>query len=337
MTGNKRGWLLGAVALASGLLLTACNTGNSLDRFIVGQDGLIFHSTNGGTSWTSQTSHTGNDLASVSFTGTSSGCAVGDHGTVVRTTNAGSTWTKVAGVPTGEYLRSIDTKVSVTYTGPAIAGSVPMAAPNGLSFFDYGLAVGDNGRIIATSDGCQHWAKQTSGVSDDLKGVALGSSGSSNAYVVGQHGVILHTTNGGTTWTPQTSGTEHDLRGVFTTGGGNAWAVGEAGVILHTTDSGTTWTPQSSGVTTRLNSVNFASGEGYIVGEAGVILHTSDGGSTWTAQSSGTTRELRSVSSVAGIDAVVAGDHGTILTTANTGGTWTSQTSGTAKTLRGAV
>jgi photosystem II stability/assembly factor-like uncharacterized protein len=338
MTGTKRGWLLGAAALSSGLLLTACNTGNSMDRFIVGQDGLILASTDGGATLTPQTSHTSNDLHSVSFTGTQHGCAVGDSGTVVRTTNAGTTWAKTAGanVHTEENLRSIDTQWTFSYTGPNIAGNVPMAAPNGLTFYDHGLAVGDNGVMIVTADGCQHWTKLSSGVSDDLKGVALDRNWSSSAYVVGQHGVILKTSNFGTSWTQQTSGTVHDLRGVWAASS-NVWAVGEHGVIVYTTNGGTTWTPKASGVTTRLNSVSFNGPQGYIVGENGVILHTTDFGANWTAQTSNTTRELRSVSTVNGTDAIIAGDHGTVLTTTNSGTTWTPRTSGTTKTLRGAV
>jgi photosystem II stability/assembly factor-like uncharacterized protein len=330
----------GAAALGGGLLLTACNTGNSDDRFAVGSDGLIIASTTGGSTWTPQNSKTGNDLDAVSFVDPSNGCAVGENATVVRTSDAGSHWNKAATVPTEENLRSVDVNQGISFGGgPLITGEAAKAAianrvnSDTITFPIYGVAVGDNGLIISTTDGCNHWTKQTSGTTRDLKGVAMDRNGS-KAWAVGQHGVIL--TNKTGPWMPRTSGTTHDLRGVCFANP-NGWTVGEHGVILRTSNGGTTWTAQSSGVTTRLNSVSFNGLEGYAVGDDGVILHTTNGGSAWTAQSSGTDKELRSVSTVHGWDAVVVGDHGTVLTTSNNGTTWTSHSSGTTKTLRGAV
>ena len=55
--------------------------------------GTILRTTNGGTTWTSQTSGTTNYLYGVSFTDANTGTAVGDYGTILRTTNGGTTWT----------------------------------------------------------------------------------------------------------------------------------------------------------------------------------------------------------------------------------------------------
>ncbi|HEV7678836.1 MAG TPA: YCF48-related protein [Candidatus Dormibacteraeota bacterium] len=317
--------LLGTV-LSSGLLLTACTTGSITYRFAVGADGTILATSDGGTTWTPQASHTGNDLTSVSFAGTKKGCAVGLASTVVATTD-GSTWSKVSNVPKGDW-RSVDTYQNIGFDPSPYPANV------------IGTAVGDNGRIMTTVDGCMHWTKRTSGTTNDLLGVSMlyGSGNGLRAFAVGQHGTILYTSDG-TTWSAQTSGTTHDVRGVYSQGSGIAYAVGEHGVLLNTTNAGGTWTAQSSGVTTRLNSVVFNGLTAFAVGEAGVILTTIDGGTTWTAQTSGTTRELRAVS-LTGSDifnVMVVGDHGTLLTTTDGGTTWTSQTSGTTKTLRGGV
>jgi photosystem II stability/assembly factor-like uncharacterized protein len=320
--GTKRAVLFGTV-LASGVLLTACTTGDINVRFAVGQDGTILATTDAGTTWTGQVSHTGNDLNSASFASTTNGCAVGLASTVVRTTN-GATWNKVPNVPKGDWRR-IDIYQNVAFG--------PYPYPTNI----IGTAVGDNGKIMTTVDGCKHWTKRTSGTTSDLFGVSMkyGTGNGLQAFAVGQHGVILYTADG-SIWTSQTSGTPHDLRAVDYAGGSSAYAVGEHGVILVTSNNGTTWAPQTSGVTTRLNSVTFNSGNGYAVGEAGVILHTTDGGTNWNPQTSGTTRELRAVS-FSGSDGMIIGDHGTLLTTTDGGTNWTSQTSGTTKTLRGGV
>lgn len=342
MIGTKRGTLLGVLALGGGLLLSACaTTGNSAIRFAFGSDGLILASTDGGSSWSPQASHTGNDLYGASFNGTTNGCAVGKASTVVVTTD-GSTWSKVSGVPSGSNLRAID----VWPGSPTVVSSAAAVPLNGTTTVtstiitttgsnnSFGYAVGENGRILGTLDSCQHWTKLTSGTTDDLMGVSLHVPNSLEAWAVGQHGTILHTTDG-VTWTPQVSGTTHDLRAIRMLAG-FGWAVGEHGVIVFTSNGGNTWTPENSGVTTRLNSIGTSEGGVYVVGENGVIL-TLTGPSIWAQQVSGTTRELRSVSSVSGSDGVIVGDHGTVLVTSNGGSTWTPHSSGTTKTLRGSV
>jgi photosystem II stability/assembly factor-like uncharacterized protein len=58
----------------------------------VGDAGKIIRTTNGGTSWTTQTSTTTQTLYGVSFADASNGWAVGKAGTILRTTDGGATW-----------------------------------------------------------------------------------------------------------------------------------------------------------------------------------------------------------------------------------------------------
>jgi hypothetical protein len=58
----------------------------------VGDIGIIFHTTDGGSNWNAQTSGTPNDLFGVHFTDVNTGWAAGYSGTVLHTTNGGSTW-----------------------------------------------------------------------------------------------------------------------------------------------------------------------------------------------------------------------------------------------------
>ena len=71
-----------------GCLFTDANNGTA-----VGECGTILRTTNGGTTWTSQTSGTTNSLWGVSFTDANNGTAVGAYGTILRTTNGGTNWT----------------------------------------------------------------------------------------------------------------------------------------------------------------------------------------------------------------------------------------------------
>jgi photosystem II stability/assembly factor-like uncharacterized protein len=55
----------------------------------VGADGTILRTTDGGSTWITQTSGTTNYLIGVSFTDAMTGTAVGADGTILRTTTGG--------------------------------------------------------------------------------------------------------------------------------------------------------------------------------------------------------------------------------------------------------
>jgi photosynthesis system II assembly factor YCF48-like protein len=59
----------------------------------VGYDGTIVATTDGGATWTAQTSGTTNTLIWVSFVDANHGWAVGEFGTIVATTDGGASWT----------------------------------------------------------------------------------------------------------------------------------------------------------------------------------------------------------------------------------------------------
>jgi photosystem II stability/assembly factor-like uncharacterized protein len=70
---------------------------------------------------------------------------------------------------------------------------------------------------------------------------------------------------------------------------GQVWAVGRPGsAILHSGDGGQSWEIQVTGQPLPLHGVFFANAaRGWAVGELGSILHTSDGGKSWRVQQRG--------------------------------------------------
>ena len=70
-----------------GVFFIDANTGTA-----VGSSGTILRTTNGGASWTRQSSEMEWSIHSVSFTDANTGTAVGDLGTILRTTNGGASW-----------------------------------------------------------------------------------------------------------------------------------------------------------------------------------------------------------------------------------------------------
>ncbi|MCG9880591.1 MAG: YCF48-related protein [Bacteroidia bacterium] len=276
----------------------------------VGDLGRIFKTSNGGTTWTEQTSGTTQTLNSVFFTSATQGWAVGNSGTILTTGNGGTTWT-------AQTSGTTQALTSVYFTSA-----------------NQGCVVGFGGAILTTGNGGTTWTARTSGTSYDLNSVYFTSA--TQGWAVGGYGTIRTTSNGGTTWTAQTSVTINTLRSVHFSSASKGWAAGDGGSIQTTSNGGTTWVAQTSGTTQSLFSVNFTSAsQGWAVGISGTILTTSNGGTSWTAQTSGTNLSLRAVYFTSASQGWAVGISGTILTTSNGGTAWTAQTSGTTQFLSG--
>lgn len=272
-----------------GVFFTDSNNGT-----VVGKNGKILRTTNGGITWMTQTSGTIYYLSSVFFTDSNNGIAVGELGTILRTTDGGANWI-LQSSGTTEWLSDV-------YFSDA----------------NNGTAVGIGGTILRTTDGGMSWTSQPSGTFTALMGVSFSSASVGTA--VGGYGTILRTTNGGTTWISQLSGTSSFLVGVISIDENNVIAVGDSGTILKTTDGGTTWTLQTSGTAYVLYGVSFTDLDiGNAVGNGGTILRTIDGGTVWTSQSSGVENALYDVFFSDSNKGTAVGDSGIILRTVNGG------------------
>jgi photosystem II stability/assembly factor-like uncharacterized protein len=295
--------------LPQGHFLSAVKFINADYGWAVGNFGTIIHTTNGGTTWITQTSGTTNDLLGISFADANNGAASGGYyspisgsgGIILHTTNGGTTWV----------AQLIDT----TYWF------------NDISFTDANNGTATRAdKILRTTNGGANWVTQLTNAMSELLGISF--TNQNNGTVVGSGGTILRTTNGGTNWVTQTSGTTNDLLEVSFTDANNGTAVGHAGAgtILRTTNGGTTWITQTSGTTGYLLGVSFTdANNGTVVGVAGTILRTTNGGTTWVTQTSGTTNDLSGVSFTDANNGTVVGEGGTILHTTNGGTTWVAQ------------
>jgi photosystem II stability/assembly factor-like uncharacterized protein len=322
--------------------LSALQFVNATSGWAAGSGGEILATTNGGATWTAQSSNTTEDLNGVHFADAADGWAVGDQGTIVHTSDGGATWTAQSSGTSYQLT-------GVTFT------DVQNGWATGQTFTPY-----DNyssGVILHTTDGGQHWTTQyastfdentlTVGIAfsavaftDPQDGWAAGETkGSDLSY---NHCTILHTTDGGATWTRQLdymppimglgSGV---LNSIACTDDEHAVAVGWDGSgteIFRTTNGGTTWTrlakPSAWGI--KLGDVVFANAtRGWAVG-GDTVIETTDGGKTWTEQNVGSHSALNAISFVnSALNAIsfvspthgwVAGQGGSILTTATGGG-----------------
>lgn len=192
----------------NGVAFVDANTGT-----IVGGNGTIFRTENGGDIWVRQNSNApSGSLRAVNFTDSDTGTIVGTDGIILRTTDAGKNW------------------ISQSTTLRALLHDVHFIDTN------QGVIVGASGVILLTTDGGENWIRRESDTTTRLEGVSFlnGIVG----YAVGGSGEILLTVDGGHTWVKESCQiTQETLRDVSFKPGGGAVVVGRDGnIIAHSGD-----------------------------------------------------------------------------------------------------
>lgn len=285
---------------------------------IVGHGGVILRSTDGGATWSRQTSGTNRILVDVQFLDENTGMVVGQNGTILKTTDGGATW------------------------DPQISGTTEFLSAVSFVDADTATAVGQNGTIVRSTDGGVTWNPQVSNTIRHLVGVFFTDGNTGTA--VGWYGVIRRTTNGGATWTVQNSGTNQFFNDVWLVDRNHGTAVCGGSPtfpvipqIVTTSDGGENWfiyEPSTAGGFTAVAfvGVNF----GWVVDGNGNVFRTTDGGINWTRHRSGVAH-LNAVSFVDADNGVAVGPEGIIVQTTDGGRTWASRPGGLGALLRGVV
>jgi photosystem II stability/assembly factor-like uncharacterized protein len=225
------------------------------------------------------------------------------------------------------------------------AGGTSLPALNSVWFFDAreGLAIGNDGSSVRTTDGGQNWVTTTPigffgwRRAQFLPGGGLG-------WVISDSGTIYRSTDKGLTWlspVPQTSAVLANIADFHFLDERRGWAVtpfasfSGQGALYRTTDGGLSW--QSIAGTDNLGgltSLRFADAtHGVAVGAAGVAMVTADGGTTWFPRPTGIDRSLRRVTFVDANTAVAVGEGGVIVRSTDQGRTWTKRASPTPNAL----
>ncbi|MBI3653966.1 MAG: hypothetical protein HY231_23285 [Acidobacteria bacterium] len=206
---------------------------------------------------------------------------VGDGGTIVHSTDGGRSFMKRVYDASRSAYRQSNTPYVDFY-------SVEFENDK------RGYIVGDEGMILATSDGGFSWEEQKSGVKEQLFHLSFrGKAG----WIVGTGGLIIHTDDGGKNWYPQKSGVDTDLNRVYFITEKIGLITGDKGTLLRTDNAGATWQKVETGVSEPLFGMSFVDKKtGWIVGYEGRVIRTYDGGIHWVEQASFTSTDLFSVS-----------------------------------------
>ncbi len=304
-TPQPAGVNLNGVALVSGM-----------DGWIVGEQGAILHTVDGGwdpVAWRDESSPAAEyPIHGVSFSSALRGCAVGNG--IRFTTNGGTTWAAGSGGSYGT-LEAVD-----------------------LLNDNLGWACGNGGRIIHTTNGGASWVNQVVPTTTTLW--AIDFVDASRGWAVGSTGTILATTNGGATWNLQPSGTTAWLFGVSIVSAAEGWACG-GNVVLHTTNGGASWTPQAIPAGISVGDIQFVNAsQGWAVGANLAIIRTMNGGADWSLVFGGITGDdyyrhaLNDVHFADAMHGMAVGGGGAIYTSVNGGLTWSPAQNGSERAGR---
>ena len=223
-------------------------TPDGINVIAVGDNGNLFRSSNGGTTW-SKNIVAGYNFKSIASMNNSVWIAAGD-GKVVKTSKS----------------QSALTPVNVS------AGSL-----NGITFVDEtnGYTCGNNGVIYRTVNGGTSWEVRNSGIPNTVKLNSISFKDVNNGVTVGDGGMVYITSNAGQTWTASTSSTTRNLLKAKYFADGIC-VVGEYGTLLQKTNAGS-WVSVNTevmtdirGVTgTAFNNIKVCGGGGFIRGNSG--------------------------------------------------------------------
>ncbi|HLG13780.1 MAG TPA: YCF48-related protein [Blastocatellia bacterium] len=173
--------------------------------FIVGDEGLILGSTDGGYSWRELRSSVDNQLFHLSVRGRFA-WVVGTGGTILHTDDGGKTWYPQRSGVSDDLNRVYMVNNRV------------------------GLITGDNGIVLRTENGGISWSRSQVSVREPLFGISYIDR--DTGWVVGYKGTVIRTYDGGRNWVEQVSGTDVDLFSVsFQKNRG--YAVGRDGLLLR--------------------------------------------------------------------------------------------------------
>lgn len=185
------------------------------EGWVCGNNGLIYHTEDGGMSWKIQPSGTKEALFSVSFINAKIGWVTGNKGIILHTRDGGKTWKKQK-----------SPKEKILFTLKALSA-------------DKAIAAGDWGTIVATTDGGKTWEDRT--YPKDMMMYGIDFVDENEGWIAGEFGIVLHTTDSGMTWERQDTGVENMLYSVSFKDNLNGVASGIDGLILKTSDGGVSW------------------------------------------------------------------------------------------------
>ncbi|MBE0642739.1 MAG: hypothetical protein IH600_01535 [Bacteroidetes bacterium] len=323
--------------------------------WIGGSRGRIARTTDTGISWTEHWAIS-EDRATlgIHFCDSLHGIACGERSTHF-TRDGGQTWIAAADTVFGATAPFLVDSLSGFITAP-LMGSTHMGVfrtsdggfhwkrmpgtnsypLNAIGFADQasGLAVGQDGLIVTTSDGGSTWHGRNDVAGEKFYSVAFPSA--DGGWAVGEG--VFRTHDGGVHWERVHELQDTVYHAVYFIDEREGWIVGGGGLLRYTTDGGAKWMKKELpvGGYGYLSDVYFISpSRGWITAERGTLFETSDGGNSWKQHSQIIHGDLTTVCFRSESIGYCLGEReGVFLKTSDGGTSWHSMSFGKETRLR---
>ncbi|MCX6225116.1 MAG: YCF48-related protein, partial [Bacteroidia bacterium] len=259
LTGYSQGWIK-QESNTNVYLRSVCFVNPDIG-FVVGNDGTVLKTINGGNEWQIKQSGTSNHLLSVHFIDSLTGFAISYH-ELLKTTNGGESWFVQDTVNNNAFFHD-------------------------MHFIDKDTGFVSGNTMLKTVNGGANWVKQIS-----LGGsfFSFWATDSKNMYIGADYFLIYKSTDGGETWIVSNGrGFPVNMWDLCFINQNTGYAIGDGfaqgsgrAVLLNTTDGGATWSDLlvMSGI--GFNSMCFVNDRtGFISGSNGTLLKTTDAGHHW--------------------------------------------------------
>jgi photosystem II stability/assembly factor-like uncharacterized protein len=269
--------------------------------WIVGSNGTLLSTSDGGRTWIKRKTKTGDTFRDVYFSDAENGWILCDRGAydkespsyLIRTTNGGKDWRTI------NFSEGRDRMIRFFFTSDRVV-----------------FSIGEGGVILQMQGDGKPWKRSLLPVRYlMLDGHFINAS---KGFLVGGGGTMLATTDGGSNWSEPKfaeSKKRTKLNSLYFADQKTGWAAGNQGLIYSTNDGGNLWREQTTGVSSDLFDIAFTdSMVGFAVGDNGIVLRTTTAGAKWTVERTSTRHKLERVL-IHGTRGFAIGYGGTILTT----------------------
>jgi photosystem II stability/assembly factor-like uncharacterized protein len=277
---------------------------NDQIAMLVGENGAILKTIDGGRNWTEQSSGVTNILYGNAYADQNNAFSVGENGLILKTTDGGDSWTIInAGVT--DHLKKVVVVNSSTV-----------------------VVCGENGTILTSHDLGGTWNNNTGITTNNLNYVtSIGTA----LYIVGANSTVLKSNDGGDSWsTIAFNFGPMNFEAIGGTDENNFTVVGDGYTLLRTTNGGSSWLGVGINQgTINLNDIVFFNAtDGVIVGNQGLVLNTRDGGNSWqisdlqTISAGAYILNFMSVAFSSLTNGITVGENGTHYFSTDGGATW---------------
>jgi photosystem II stability/assembly factor-like uncharacterized protein len=183
------------------------------------------------------------------------------------------------------------------------------------------IAVGEQGVILRTEDGGEHWENKT-GIS--LRPLLAVAASDNVVLAGGVDGTLLRSEDRGHSWRVSASGTGQALVALAFSNPATVMAATDRGALLRSINAGISWqnVDISSGAIAQFAFADTRNG--IAVGAAGTVLRTSNGGKSWKAVDSGVEADLSDVLYIDALHVLAAGSDGVMIASSDGGTSWKS-------------